>query len=99
MDEFVAPPRRPRSDFVYSSLFYSTHVKHIFEASKQILIACEIEFQSVSLRNQITREVMKWQSPEIIQEVEDEVEAQFTAAKLKYSEYRAEKPSDDHLLE
>jgi hypothetical protein len=97
LDEALLPPRKPRFDYIYSALFYQDHVKHIYEASRQILVDCEIEFEDIALRNKITREIYKWEPVDVIEAVKIEVDAQYANAKREFAEFQEEMPSGDQL--
>lgn len=99
LQEAVLPPRRPRHDYVYASLFWDKKLKPIFDASKEMLDLVGMETPTLVLRNQIVRELYRQESQEVLDMVENEVRERHEAATAAFNAYVAEEPTASQVAE
>lgn len=97
--EALLPPRKPRIDHVYQSLYYDEKIKPIFDVSREMLDAVGTHKTNLMLRNEISRELYSGESQEVIERVEKEVEIRFAHATSAYEEFEAEVPTEEQIFE
>lgn len=99
MKEALLPPRKPRFDFVYASLFYEEKIKPVFDCSQEWLDLVGIHTPPLLLRNAITRELYRHETKEVIDLVELTVKNQYAALCASFEEYEEAEPTNEELSE
>lgn len=94
----MLPPRKPRFDFVYASLYHD-RIQPVIDGTRDIFNRRGVEMSNLVLRNMIVRALWDQESPEVIEKVEIEVENRFAATKKVYEQFLSEEPSDAQRTE